>query len=418
MFADLETTDIQYRDQEGRRVSVQTEHRDTTTLEEDAPRSAMFALARVLGPLLSEDPPDRLEYGFAFAPPPALQRLVEAAGAVVLLDNEPLSPLQTPSPDAVLVAVGDAMQALGEAVIARHEVARTGQGLEALEAQLAQNRSDFEASSAEQRYTAQLELAAAASVVILAEMDGSWVLDVAFQEPFPFTLDVDGHRPNLFGRAARFYAESAEEGPSGLLGVLQDAQPSDGLIMPLLRPASTGQLGTMLGKPLIETTEVPDDLPHIYLAEDRPSSVSYINREDAEAFDLLLTASLENLRRTPVDVSRLDDEPPMYLLEGFYGPSKLLDLPLLSDLADRLNATHLWVGVPGRELAIVTAEDPEWAQVFVDFMQRTYDQQLESQRVSPRVMVADPAKGVVGWLELTVQAPSSSPSGWWKKMWS
>lgn len=397
MFADLEQIDLIYEDAEGQRIAAQTDHRTTQELVDDAARTVIFTLARIYAPLLDQPAPAQVEYVFQHPPPQPLRDVINAAGASVT-GNDDIQPSPAKRDDRMAcAALGAAMQHIGQAVLTRHEQPTTLAGLQALERALEPSRDEVVQGPALQRYTAQMELAAAASVVMQAECEGTWHPDPSFQEPFPFALDIDGRRANIFGRAARYYLENADEGPSYLLMALDDDAHSDGLILPVIRYPDTA--GLIIGRPLLPKGSAPIDLPSIYLAEDRENSVQYLSCDSDEDFEALLEASMHNLRAAPVEVDFVDGEPALYLVEGFYAPSKALDRGFLTAIAERLHADELWVGMPGRELLFITPADEQWREVFTRFVSKTYQEQLESQKLSAIVVIADPKQGITGWLQ-------------------
>lgn len=418
MFADLDRIDIVYAREDGRRVAVQTDHRSSAELEADEPRSVVFALARVLGPMSSDAGLDAVEYVFKEMPPARLRRALEAAGCAVRIGDELVEGQTAPDEALVDSLAGEALEAVGLDALTRLGAAPTEEGLRALEQALSASRAGFGDWDAERRHTAVLELGAAAGVVLQGVAGAEWVRDTYFGAPIPFTVDAGGNRCNLFGRAHRFYAESSDDGPSVLLRSLDDGRHQDGLVLPVLRPSGFGGDVAPTSRPLLALDPVPETMPYIFLVQDRPETVAYLHHETVDDFDALLEASLENLARVPVTPSRVDGgDLPFFVLEGsFYAAAKILDRRLIAGLAETLGADALMVAVPARDVALLAPfpVEPAVAASFLDLVQAAYREQTESHRLSDLVFMATAAEGFQGLLQ--VQEKTSGSSAWWKKI--
>ena len=408
MFADLDRVDVVYTRGDGHKVGVQTDHRSRAALQADADRSLVFALSRVLSPLAADLDLVGMEYVFREPPPEPLRRALEAADCRVRIDDELLDVLQAPDEAVVEQLAGDALEAIGRATLARHELPVSPAGLEGLEATLTEDRDGYEDWPAERRYTALLELGAAAGVVLRAAAQGRWVRDDHFGSVFPFTLETDQARSNLFGRALRYYEESPSDGPSVLLNSVTEG-PQDGPILPILRPEGVGQGvdAPMFSRPLLPVEDV--EVPHIYLVQDRPSSVAYLPHASQEDFDALLEASLTNLARMTVPPERVEGQLPMFVLDGhFFAASKILDRHFLAGIAETLDSEMLMVAVPGQQLALIAGIPTEVELVagFVGLVEEAYEDVRPSHRLSRSVFIANPTDGVQGVLRVHVSDDS------------
>ncbi len=398
VFADLEQVDVIYVGEDGRKIGLQTDHRPRDALEADVDRTMVFALSRVLTPRNADLGLVGMEYGFFETPPDEVRRALEAADCRIRVDDEILSPEQAPDDALVDELAGQALEALGRSVLQRHGQAVTREGLEQLEAALITDRETFGDWPAEQRYTALLELGAAAGVVIRALNDGHWVRDHHFGSVFPFTLECEDARSNLFGRALRYYEESPEDGPSVLLDSVTEG-PQDGPIIPVLRRPGVGvQVDVPLfSRPLVSTDD--EDIPHIYLVQDRPASVAYLSHETQADFDALLDVSMRHIEQLNLTPERVDGQLPMFVLDGhFFASSKILDQRFLLGLSESLGSDGLMVAVPGQQLALIAAmpAQPELIVGFARLVEEAYEDVKQSLRLSPHVFVATPTKGVHG----------------------
>ena len=410
VFADLDRVDVIYTDEDGNKIGAQTDHRSRADIEADAPRTLVFALSRVLSPRNADLDLTGMEYVFREEPPPSLRRALEAADCRVRIDKALMPRDQQPDDELVDRLAGEALEEIGRAMLARHDQPISRDGLEALEAELVPEREGFDDWPAERRYTALLELGAAAGVVIRATNEGEWVRDHHFGFVFPFTLETQKARSNLFGRALRYYEESPYDGPSILLSSVGEG-PQDGLILPVLRRAGVGDRVDvpLFSRPLLKTDD--EDVPHIYLVQDRPSSVAYLPHASIEDFDALLEASSTNLSKLTLTPERIEGDLPMYVLDGhFFAASKILDRRFLLGLAESLDCEMLLVAVPGQQLAVIAPMTGEEALIagFVQLVQNAYEDVTDSLRLSPHVFVATPQQGVHGMLRVVQTNPEDN----------
>lgn len=414
MFCDLDKIDIVYTQADGATVGVQTDHRATDALAEDLPRTIVFTLARILRPMSSEHGLDHVECVFPAMPPERLREAIETAGARLRVEEALVEPLHAVDEAQADRIAAEALETVGRDALDRAGCARTAEGLEALERKLSPAAAEYEAWVPEQRFTAVLELGAAAGEVMRAEHGGRWVRDSHFQQALPFTVDRDGACTNLFGRATRFFEESTDEGPSLLLRTATEG-PTDGPILPVLRAANygAGTQGARTSRPLLEGLEDVEGVPHVYLVQDRPQSVQYLSPESLEDFDALLEASFQNLVRLPVRPKRLGDDVPIFLLDGdFFATSKLLDQGMLMGLAEALGAELLMVAAPNHQVGFVAplSEDVGFTHAFVNLVRSTFEESPPRTRLSPLVFAAIPGVGVKGILQLEEEAGAPAPA--------
>lgn len=410
MFANLNQIDIVYQSETGEKVGVQTEHRTTEELAADEARSILFALSRILRPLASNQAPARIEVAFQHPPPARLRSAVEAAGASILVDMAVQARLQPPDDALVDSIAADCLESIGRALLAKHGLDPTAEGLAKLEQSL--ETDGFAEWKPELQHTAVLELGAAAGVVIRAMRGGKWARDTYFAQLFPFTIDVDDSRMNIFGRSDRFYSESTSDGPSVLLTTLGNKTKDDAAILPVMRLAGFGASKATRSVPLLEMDDPPATMPHIYLVEDRPQSVSYLNQDRQEDFEVLLEASLENLARIQISPEHLGGDLPIYVLEGsFYAAAKILDKRFLRDLAARLKTGALMVAVPSTQAALIAPIMPVAETIaFVELVQHIYrDETKESYRLSDAIFLATPANGIEGMVRLQPPPAEEKP---------
>lgn len=414
MFADLDQIDIVLDDEDGKRVGIQTDHRSSAELADDEPRSLVFALARVLGPLRSEAGLGAIRYAFRFAPPARLRAALEAAGCGLEVGGRAVEAIGGPDPERVEALGGEALDMIGASALTSRGLPLTEGGLQALEAALETERAGFEAASVEQRHTLVLELGAAAGVILGNTRSGRWVQDDDFGHAIPFTLEADGQRCNVFGRAERFYAESADEGPSTLLRSLAENREYDGPILPVLRPAGFGDAQGVLGRPLVELDPMPERMPGIYLVQDRPRTVAYLAHASIEDFDVLLEASRAGLARSTAKLERVEGDLSFFVVRGsFYAATKVIDGQTLAGLAESLGADTLMVGLPAREVALVAplVDDAELVAAFVRLVEESFEEQNPSHRLSDLVFVATPEDGVQGILRVEPNDEADDEAG-------
>lgn len=402
MFADLDRIDLVYVDEQGRKVAVQTDERAEGALHGDQARTLVFAVARVLGPQRPEHGCKVVKVNFRGRPPVIVQRAVEAAGATINVLEAPLDPLESKDFELMEALAGDAVEAIGRAVLARNGLEATESGLTALEAALSDSRSRFEGGDAAARYTAVLELGAAAGVVMQEISGAEWVRDEDFGHAIPFTVESEGHRCNVFGRAERFYAESDREGPSVLLRGLSESE-HDGLILPVLRPAGFGESQGLIGMPLVDLDPMPEGMPMVLLVQDRPHTVAYLSHESAKDFETLLEISVDMLAQMPAEVERVEGDLPFFVVRGsFYAASKVIDRQTIAGLAESLNTETVMVGLPSREVALVApfVEHTDLVGAFAQMVEESYEDQSPSHRLTKLIFIASADDGMQGILRV------------------
>lgn len=405
MYCDLDKVDIVY-ERNGEQIGVQTDHRAAEDIEADLPRTLVFALCRIIQPFGSELGLSAMECAYEAMPPARLREAVEVAGARLRVGEGVVEPLAEPDDARADEIAALALEEVGRGALARRGLEATEAGLHALEAQLGLDAEYFDDWLPEQLNTAILELGAAAGEVMRAVHGGVWVRDHYFEQDIPFTVNRDGSRTNLFGRARRFFEESVDEGPSILMKTATEG-PSDGPILPVLRHRdfAGGPDAAPTGRPLVEVEGV-EGIPHIYLVQDRPESVMYLGEQPREDFDVLLEASYQNLARVPASVERLQDDLPIYLLEGdYFATSKILDRTTLAGLAETVESERLMVAVPTTRTAVVAPmwEDPSLVASFLALVEDIHDAEGQSVQLSRHAFLATPEGGVIGLIRLTAE---------------
>lgn len=417
VFADLDRLDLVYDDDAGRRVGVQTDARTAAELAADEPRTVVFSLARVLGPLAVDDALAEITYAFSDDPPDRLRQALEAVGCKVEVRGQALEAEAEPDPRRVDELAGDALDALAEAAFERRGIEASEQGLAQLEAALESEREGFEAWEPERRYTAQLELGAAAGFVLKTIAPARWTRDQDFGNIIPFAIEVDGQRCNVFGRAERYYVDAADEGPTVLLRSFGEGSEHDGPIFPVLRPTGFGEGQGLIGRPLVELDPEPEGMPTVLLVQDRPNSVAYLTLDSQEDFDALLEASTDMLARMPVEVERVEGDLPFYVVRGsYYAASKVLDERTLVGLAESLETDTMMVALPSREVALVAplVTEPELVSAFVHLAEQAFEEQSPGHRLTSLVFVASADEGLQGILQVEESDDEFEPSEPWK----
>ncbi|MEQ8275546.1 MAG: hypothetical protein RMA76_33390 [Deltaproteobacteria bacterium] len=420
MFCDIDKVDIVVAEDDGSNVGVQTDHRGPDEIDFD--RSVALALARIWGPL-SHGVVEAVRMDFVQEPPETFRRVVEAAGAEVHAAMEPLERLQTVDQAVAEEALHGALANVAAEVFAEHGLEATVDGLHALEAALAPRFEGFDDLYPEERYTLILQLGAAAGAALMhRESGGRWVRDETFLAGFPFTVDVEGASANLFGRAERFFHESPNEGPSRIVANFKEE--ADGPIVPVLRlPLRTDVEHDEARRPLLDVPDV-EAMPWIYLARDMPSSIAYILDLDREGFDTLLEHAVAGLAQIHVETERLEvDGFTVLALTGhFFATSKLLDPSFLRAMTETLDGEMLFVAIPGSQLALIAACDPQHIGTMVALAENAYAEQEPSYQLTPLVFVANATDGIVGFARLKTDeeaTPEAAPKKpWWKRLFT
>lgn len=391
VFAELDRVDIVFDDEEGRRIAVQTDHRDAAAQARTPALTELVAVLRVLAARRF----DGVVYATLTEPAPFVRAAVEAAGARLRVGEDDWAPASTPDLAGTDRRVAAALDRLGQDVMARFALPIDRGGLERLEAEWASRELD-RAGDPENFTTAWLELAGAAGVVMSAIHGGRWTRGEVFGEGVPYGWALEDRVSNVFGRAFTLVAEGLKPGPSAHLDALAEASSDDGPILPVIRPAGFGGEHATRSRPLV-VVEGVEEIPHIYLIRDRSTSVEYIPTESEGDFDALYEASLYGLRKIRAKIERVDGLPCYFVQGDFYAASKVLDRGLIAGLSEALDSPMLLVAIPARIGAVVGASNhPE---TFASLVAELYESTSESQRVCPTIFVATPEDGVCGVLQ-------------------
>lgn len=404
MYSSLHKVDLVVTADDGP-VCIQTDHRTCEEIEAQPELSVVFAVTRLLTPGLADAAHRRVQYACAGGAPGFLRDVVRACGATLLEHGE--TALRAPPGPADLDAVArlahDALMALGRAVLGRHGVDATREGLEHLEAAMRDGEAPDLEDDEIHYYEQLVELAAAGGVVVAAGNEHArWTITEHLISTVPLALDLGANRlANVFGRAERLFAGEVEVGPSALVGMHDDATRSaDPAVVGILKPPSWchDRPFPVLVEPLIRG----DGVPILAYAHDHPRSVSYLNAEqDGVTLEAARDQAQAFYRAIEVTVERLADDLPLWLVTGdYYAPEKLLDRAFARELHVRFEAETLVVGLPARGVAgiVPVKDDPREASLLIaSFVQRAQERSPPADRISslPFLMMNGEISGYV-----------------------
>lgn len=257
MYASLDRIDIVMQRDDGRKEYWQTDHRTAEEVERQRPLSILFALVRILNPRRGDEADPVMVYSAAHPPPEFLLQALRAAGALLTVGDE-LEPKPVPGPAREAEASGtllgramgaarsllgvggaakreadgtasldeiiqDAFSSLAHEAAARHGVPLTFNGLQAVEAALAETSpNDGEDETA--YWTAVFELGAMGGELIRATNGGRWVQVDTGSLPFALSTRFRGGPAtvNPLGKAIKRFADGADESVAALVRVTRD----------------------------------------------------------------------------------------------------------------------------------------------------------------------------------------------------
>jgi hypothetical protein len=228
MFSSLDRIDIVLKPgPDGRRTYVQTDHRSAAEVEEEPELSVLFALTRVLNPkrMAGEGEPEPVVlYTAQELPPPFLRQAVRAAGRRITVgtDERPVPDDEEPPPLGEVIA--SAFATLARAVATEHGVRLTVQGLEKVEAALADEAGDPEEDEVSY-WSAVMKLGTFGGELIRASNGGRWQVVDSGTLPFALVTSYQGGEAtvNPLGKAVKRFANGEEDSLVALVNVLRQS---------------------------------------------------------------------------------------------------------------------------------------------------------------------------------------------------
>ena len=408
MYSSLHKIDIVV-DAENGPQCVQTDHRDRAEIETQPELSVVFGVTRMLAPGLADASRQNVQYVCMGEAPPFLRDLIRACGATLSEHGEktPREPAGARDLERVERVSHDALMALGRAVLARHGLEASPEGLQRLEEIVRDEDLDVEENEIHY-YEQMVELAAAAGVVIAGRSEGArWRVTEQVISMVPLALDVGGGQlANVFGRTERFFEGEVAVGPAALVEMYE--QRADAPVVGILKPA-TWAAGHPF-PPLVEPLLGGEGMPILAYAHDQPNAVAYINATAGITLDEARAQTQAFYQTIDVTVERLSKDLPIWLVTGnFYAPEKLLDRGFARELHTRLETETLLIGFPTRGVAAVVPvrTDPKEASVLLaSFINRAQERAAPAARIStvPFIMMNGEICGHVA-LEFDGDAP-------------
>lgn len=226
MFTSLGSIDIVARRKDGRAEYVQTDHRTAEEIEAEAELSVVFALVRVLNPrrMAKEGEPEPVVIYHAREEPPAfLRQAIAAAGGRLTFGNAPVDAVPDVEAAPPLAEVlASAFAALARRTAEEHEVELTQEGLEVVEAALAETAGDPEEDEYEY-WSAVLRLGGFGGEIIRASNGGHWAYSDSGTLPMVLETTFRGGRAtvNPLGKAIKRFGEGGEgDSLVGLVGLV------------------------------------------------------------------------------------------------------------------------------------------------------------------------------------------------------
>ena len=421
MYSSLDSIDIVTQNEEtGRKGFLQTDHRPAAEIQRERELSTLFALTRVLNArhaIESEEGPVDVLYVCAEAPPDFLRSVVASAGGRVQINDEPVSVYEGPIGTPEELAEG-AFRGLAFRVAHEREASLDEQLLAALQEEYAQQPGveDDEPGY----WTRVAELAAVAGELLRARHGGRWAeAQELATMPFAFRLGAEGVSPatvNVVGKAERFLTNGERDSLVSLLRMAEDqslAATEPRPVLFTLKPSDWSVRDRVLCRPLFDAP-ARADVPLVAYGEDLPNSFSLFKRggsRDGE-LDVLHAQALENLKAISVEVQELGEGPHRVLAVSghYFAAEKVLDVPFLRAMHERLDSQVLLAAVPRKGLLLLTSAlvEPPLASEFLGLCEEQYASQ-DSAPISPTPLVIQ--DGVIrGFVQMGAEAQSPASS--------
>ncbi|OJH37650.1 hypothetical protein [Cystobacter ferrugineus] len=422
MYSSLDSIDIVTQNEEtGRKGFLQTDHRSAAEIQQERELSTLFALTRMLNArqaIESEGGPVDVLYVCSEPPPDFLRSVVTSAGGRVQINDEPVSvyegPIGTPEDLAE-----DAFRRLAYRVAHEREASLDEGLLSALQEEYAQQPGAEEDEPG--YWTRVVELAAVTGELLRARHGGRWAAaqDMATM-PFAFRLGGEGASPaivNVVGKAERFLTNGERDSLVLLLRMAEDqsllAASEPRPVLFTLKPSDWSVRDRVLCRPLFDA-QTRADVPLLAYGEDLPNSFSLFKRggsRDGE-LDALHAQALENLKAVSVEIDEHGEGPQRVLAVSghFFAAEKVLDVPFMRAMHERLGSQVLLAAVPRKGLLLLTSAlvEPPFTAEFLGLCEEQYANQ-DSAPISPTPLVIQDGE-IRGFVQMGDEAPTPSPS--------
>ncbi len=389
---------------DGTRVLVQTDHRSVDEIDQAPELSALFALARILGPQRSSHGVGSVvRYVALGGLHPTIARVAASTGAQVELDRRvvDLGEIERTAPAAL---ADEAFAGLAHRVLAREGLAATEDGLAAVEN--ASRGAPRVEDNAAGYWTAVTELAAVTGEVLRARTGGAWVIDEHGYAPIPFMFRAGDAQLNAIGKAARFLEHGDSQRPSHLLRALDDGP--GGPLLLTLKPSRWSAAAEMVCEPLVDLGPTGADIPLVVFGTDRPNTFAMFKRGgDGRDLVKLRAEALANLVAIDVEVEQVTlDAVTFWVVHGsYFAAEKILDRAFMRRMHQTVGEL-LAVSVPekGRLMITNAAMTPQAIAAFIAVTRGVFERDEGGRQVSPTVFL------VSGGVIVGVAQPSDSAS--------
>lgn len=392
MYSSLNKIDI-VLDDAGRKVAVQTDHREAAEIDRDWEVSAAFAAARAVNPRRAGGC-GAVRFAMMHRPSDRYLELCAALGAEVEIVPEQRTMAAAPDEARALAIVGEALRALGTRLLARRGLGDDEAGIVKLQEEYAMRAGAAGGVEEDEigHWTAVVELAAGVGEVLCRRYGTTWGSDPEFFAMIPLVL-VDGEaRTNVFGKVERYFEEGPSEAPAKLFTMLADhGAQLQGPVMFNLRPADWAGRDRALVLPRLLENLPDGDQPVLVLVRDLPNTVATLPAATSPEEVAVLRAEAEsNLAAHSVEVAEVDAPMPLLVVGGsYYACEKILDPAFMGTLHARLSSKLLAAGIPAKgQLWVTTAlTEPAQVGVFAMLVRRRHEDSPPNERLSTEVFL-------------------------------
>lgn len=392
MYSSLHKIDIVANGPDGRKLLVQTDHRDPAEVEPEAELSVLFALTRLIMAQRSE-PGGVVRYAAIGGAHPRLVEVVASAGAELEAGTTTVDLSATPRRPLADLA-DEAFAGLAAKVLAREGATADESGLAVVERSLAgaPSRDDDEIGY----WTAVAELAAVTGEVLRAKASGRWVDDPKDYADIPFMFQPAGDTGlvNAAGKAVKFLQFGDAESPRQLLRALEDRGTPDGPLLPSLKPSTWGARDQTVTEPFVASLDKAGaDVPIVVYGHDHPNTFAMMLKDAEATLDLakLRREALANLASVEVQVQTVDLKSLSFLAVSgsYFAAEKILDEAFMLGLHRRLGAQLLAAAVPekGHLFVVDATSGPEVITAFMALAQGVFQKNEGGRQLSPTVFL-------------------------------
>ncbi len=424
MYSSLRKIDMVI-EQDGQRVFVQTDHRDTDEVAADLELSIIFALTRTLAPLRMKDAGAAVvRYVTQGELHPVLAEVLASTGAEVEAVGQ-RHRIDVAAPRTPAELADCAFGTLGARLLAEHSLSADEAGLVAY-AELA--RAEMVDDEDDTCYwTGVVRLAAVTGEVLRASYGGRWIADPNGYSDIPFVFEPagDAGMVNPVGKTEKYFMHGDAESPSQLLRAMEDRGGKEGPMLVSIKPSSWGSFGDVVGEPMCSPELCAQaDVPFVAYGMDQPNTFAIFMKlgDKPHRLEDVRLPARANLRKVDVTVEKIElDGLSLYAVQGsYFAAEKILDQVFMEAMQEQLGTALLAVAIPekGRMLVMNAIGDAAKMESFAGLSYGIFRKNAGGRQITPTVFLLDGGKitGVVA--AKPPETPPRPKKGFFRRLFS